>query len=92
MKKTHCPICGCWMRGPGPKEWPEWPFCSKRCKTIDLGRWLGESYRIAPPSAATPLSKASDADGSDADEFAPDGFGDSAQPAAPSADPDKEAP
>jgi uncharacterized protein len=22
------------------------PFCSERCRTIDLGRWLGESYRI----------------------------------------------
>jgi len=26
------------------------PFCSKRCKTIDLARWLNEEYRI--PSAA----------------------------------------
>ena len=23
------------------------PFCSERCKLIDLGNWLGESYRIA---------------------------------------------
>jgi endogenous inhibitor of DNA gyrase (YacG/DUF329 family) len=22
------------------------PFCSSRCRTIDLGRWLDESYRI----------------------------------------------
>jgi endogenous inhibitor of DNA gyrase (YacG/DUF329 family) len=22
------------------------PFCSRRCKLIDLGRWLDESYRI----------------------------------------------
>ena len=22
------------------------PFCSRRCKTIDLGRWLDEGYRI----------------------------------------------
>ena len=29
-----------------PRAWPEYPFCSKRCKTIDLGRWLGESYSI----------------------------------------------
>ena len=28
------------------REWPQHPFCSKRCKTIDLGRWLGESYSI----------------------------------------------
>ncbi len=24
-------------------------FCSDRCKTIDLGRWLGEEYRITEP-------------------------------------------
>ena len=29
-----------------PREWPEHPFCSKRCKTIDLGRWLGGKYAI----------------------------------------------
>ena len=22
------------------------PFCSERCKLIDLGRWLGEQYRV----------------------------------------------
>lgn len=22
------------------------PFCSDRCRTIDLGRWLGESYGL----------------------------------------------
>jgi endogenous inhibitor of DNA gyrase (YacG/DUF329 family) len=25
---------------------PSFPFCSERCKLIDLGRWLGERYRI----------------------------------------------
>lgn len=23
------------------------PFCSERCKTIDLGAWASEAYRIA---------------------------------------------
>ncbi len=23
-----------------------WPFCSKRCKMIDLGQWLSEKYVI----------------------------------------------
>ena len=27
-------------------DYPEYPFCSRRCKTIDLGRWLGEGYRV----------------------------------------------
>jgi endogenous inhibitor of DNA gyrase (YacG/DUF329 family) len=22
------------------------PFCSDRCRTIDLGRWLGGDYRV----------------------------------------------
>jgi endogenous inhibitor of DNA gyrase (YacG/DUF329 family) len=41
-----CPICG----RPVPenfREFPDFPFCSKRCRTIDLGRWLVEGYRIA---------------------------------------------
>jgi endogenous inhibitor of DNA gyrase (YacG/DUF329 family) len=34
------------MEGQSVKEWPQFPFCSSRCKTIDLGRWLKEEYRI----------------------------------------------
>jgi len=26
---------------------PARPFCSERCKLIDLGRWLGEEYAVA---------------------------------------------
>lgn len=22
------------------------PFCSERCRLVDLGRWLGETYRV----------------------------------------------
>ena len=25
------------------------PFCSKRCKLIDLGHWLDESYNVSIP-------------------------------------------
>jgi len=46
MMKVRCPICGRWMEGQNTAAWPEFPFCGRRCKTIDLGRWLGESYRI----------------------------------------------
>ena len=27
----------------------EFPFCSERCKQIDLGMWANEEYRIAKP-------------------------------------------
>lgn len=45
MIKVRCPICNEPMPGLAI-EWPDYPFCSARCRTIDLGRWLGESYRI----------------------------------------------
>ena len=37
---SACPICGQTVRV-GSR-----PFCSERCKQIDLGRWLNESYRL----------------------------------------------
>ena len=45
-----CPICGIVLSGHW-MDYPEYPFCTKRCRTIDLGRWLGEGYRVpGPPS------------------------------------------
>ncbi len=41
--KIKCPLCGkitTWEENP----WR--PFCSERCKLIDLGRWASEEYRI----------------------------------------------
>ena len=58
MKEMHCPICDCAMAG-NRVEWPDYPFCSKRCRQIDLGRWLGEAYRIpksTPEEEADPDS------------------------------------
>jgi endogenous inhibitor of DNA gyrase (YacG/DUF329 family) len=40
-KTGKCPICG------KPSEAKFRPFCSQRCQQIDLGRWLGERYRIS---------------------------------------------
>jgi endogenous inhibitor of DNA gyrase (YacG/DUF329 family) len=45
MNKVRCPICDAPMPG-NWADYPEYPFCSRRCKTIDLGRWLGEGYRV----------------------------------------------
>jgi len=33
---------------------PYRPFCSERCKLIDLGKWAGEEYRV--PTAEVPKS------------------------------------
>jgi endogenous inhibitor of DNA gyrase (YacG/DUF329 family) len=50
MIKVRCPICQRLMEGEGPEQWPEYPFCGPRCRLIDLGRWLGEDYRVAAPA------------------------------------------
>lgn len=56
-----CPIC----RGPvAPRaENPAFPFCSERCRLVDLGRWLGEAYAI--PTDEAPV------DGAPGDDDAP---------------------
>ncbi|MDH3231347.1 MAG: DNA gyrase inhibitor YacG [Alphaproteobacteria bacterium] len=39
-KRGKCPICG------KPTAESYRPFCSGRCADVDLGRWLGGTYRI----------------------------------------------
>ena len=39
----HCPTCREALPATRP---PAFPFCSERCRMIDLGRWLDEDYRI----------------------------------------------
>lgn len=51
-KQRRCPICG------KTEEEDYRPFCSKRCKQIDLGRWLGGYYRLPGqevPSSDSPV-------------------------------------
>ena len=57
MISVTCPICKQRMQGQTIKEWPDFPFCSRRCKTIDLGRWLGERYTIAKDGDAEPSAE-----------------------------------
>jgi endogenous inhibitor of DNA gyrase (YacG/DUF329 family) len=38
----RCPIC----RGTVPFNDPNMPFCSDRCRNIDLGNWATEAYAI----------------------------------------------
>ena len=77
MTKVRCPICEKTMDAQGPKEWPDWPFCSRRCKMVDLGRWLGENYRIPIPIQEEDLENLNE-------------LAHSPEPAVPSADPHRE--
>jgi endogenous inhibitor of DNA gyrase (YacG/DUF329 family) len=49
-----CPICG--TENDFFAE-PLGPFCSSRCKMIDLGKWLGEEYRVSEPLRADHLEE-----------------------------------
>ncbi|AKU91222.1 DNA gyrase inhibitor YacG [Vulgatibacter incomptus] len=44
MKEATCPNCG--KPTEGRPANPYAPFCSRRCRMVDLGRWFGESYRV----------------------------------------------
>ncbi len=49
-----CPICN---RPVAPRqENRAFPFCSARCRQVDLGKWLNEDYRV-------PVTDDSDEDG-----------------------------
>lgn len=43
-RKVKCPQCG--RLAVYSEENPFRPFCSDRCRLIDLGQWADESYRI----------------------------------------------
>ncbi|HRE87651.1 MAG TPA: DNA gyrase inhibitor YacG [Myxococcota bacterium] len=42
---ARCPTCNAPLTGDGvdPRKAP---FCSDRCKLVDLSRWLSEDYRV----------------------------------------------
>lgn len=41
----RCPICRKEILSRRHNEF--FPFCSQRCRLLDLGKWLGGDYRIA---------------------------------------------
>jgi uncharacterized protein len=61
VRTVPCPQCG--EPAPWSPDNPWRPFCSERCKMIDLGAWASERYRLAP-------------DNQEADALPPDEAGD----------------
>jgi endogenous inhibitor of DNA gyrase (YacG/DUF329 family) len=41
----RCPTCRGEVKG--REENPSYPFCSPRCRAVDLGRWFTGEYRVA---------------------------------------------
>jgi endogenous inhibitor of DNA gyrase (YacG/DUF329 family) len=54
---VKCPTCkqpGDWFAGSFG------PFCSKRCRLVDLGKWFAEEHAIASPLRPEHLEKYAD--------------------------------
>ena len=47
--KLRCPIC----RKSVKSTDPDFPFCSHRCRLIDLGKWASGAYVISSPVTDT---------------------------------------
>lgn len=45
IKVLRCPTCGMLVR----LQDEDFPFCSDRCRKIDLGKWASGAYRISSP-------------------------------------------
>jgi endogenous inhibitor of DNA gyrase (YacG/DUF329 family) len=45
--KRRCPICG---KVADSETHADFPFCSERCRLLDLGNWASEKYRITSPT------------------------------------------
>ncbi|MGD2083841.1 MAG: DNA gyrase inhibitor YacG [Chromatiales bacterium] len=61
--ETPCPTCGRMVVWTVEARWR--PFCSERCRLIDLGEWIDGGRRIPeqdPEDAATPFVGPDDPD------------------------------
>jgi uncharacterized protein len=54
--RLRCPIC--------KKEValgdPQFPFCSERCRIIDLGNWSAEKYVVSSPAGSVAKTEGED--------------------------------
>jgi uncharacterized protein len=44
--RLRCPIC----KKPVKSADPDFPFCSDRCRSIDLGKWATGQYVVSSPA------------------------------------------
>lgn len=56
-RSPRCPQCG------KPRDKDFRPFCSRRCRDVDLGKWLDGAYAIPAVEADEGLPEQDDRDG-----------------------------
>ena len=47
VRNVSCPACATAVKWDASSSYR--PFCSERCRLMDLGAWATEKYRIAKP-------------------------------------------
>ena len=63
VTKVKCPQCGKPVIWQATSKWK--PFCSERCKLIDLGDWAAENHRIPGTDVQSEMLNEEDFDPSD---------------------------
>ena len=64
MIRAKCPICKKAYEIAALSDLPTFPFCSERCRLLDLGRWIDGAYAIPGPQVPdSPASEAEEDDG-----------------------------
>jgi endogenous inhibitor of DNA gyrase (YacG/DUF329 family) len=53
---TSAPLCVQCRKRPADERWR--PFCSERCKLLDLAAWADANYRIAGEPVSAPQGPA----------------------------------
>ena len=46
LKRARCPTCHESVATRPDRRPADFPFCSRRCRLLDLGKWLNGDYRI----------------------------------------------
>ncbi len=52
---SRCPTCNKEIQW---QDNPYRPFCSERCKLVDLGKWVNEEFRVPGKPAADQTAQA----------------------------------
>jgi uncharacterized protein len=62
MIRGKCPICSKPYEIATLDDLPSFPFCTERCRMIDLGRWIDGKYVIpGPPESPAAAGEEGDA-------------------------------
>ncbi|MFZ0638225.1 MAG: DNA gyrase inhibitor YacG [Candidatus Acidiferrales bacterium] len=64
--ELRCPIC---KKPTDSDKDRDFPFCSERCRLMDLGNWASEKYKVTQPAIDEDAPKAYEPPASDENEL-----------------------